>query len=193
MQFCNCIAWTCRFCGLMMQRCTSSFLCQASKPWTFPRAGLFSFGDIWCHFQRPCYSEVPLVFPNASARYSVIRKRALLSITWKYIHSCLWIKPLFEEKNKKTFDGIKSVLYQESQVLKVSLEVDINSEYLSQALTGDIWKVQFSLLLPMSTSYKLHQKHTDSNSSENWASTRLWRAVVMGPRAPFQIRFNNDS
>lgn len=114
-----------------MQGCASSFLCQASNPPPFPGSGIFSFWDILCHFHRPGHFEIALVFPNVSAPDSVIRNREHFWV-WASFENIFTVPSEWNHHlEKKVVDGLQSFLYQEAQVLKVSL--DVNSEYFCQA------------------------------------------------------------
>lgn len=115
-------------------QCVGSFLCKASKPSPFSGSGLFYFGDILCHLNRPGHFEISSVFPNVSAPDSVIRNRE---------HFWAWYPPenIFtfpSELNhhfqkKKVLDGLNLSFVQNLRSWKCLWEVDVNSEYFSQA------------------------------------------------------------
>lgn len=163
-------------------QCAGSFLCKASKPSPFSGSGLFYFGDILCHLNRPGHFEISSVFPNVSAPDSVIRNREhfwarsppenIFTFPFELNHR-------FQQK--KSAGGTKSFICPQSEVLKVSLRSRCEFWIFFPSPTRGIWRVQFSLLLPMFTSYKLHQKTGEPNSAENW--TRFWRTDAIRPQA----------
>lgn len=166
-----------------MQGCASSFLCQTSNPPPFPGPGIFSFWDILCHFHRPGHFEIALVFLNVSAPDSVIRNREHFWV-WASFENIFTVPSEWNHHLEKK-SGWWTTIFPVSGSPGPESVSGREFWIFLPSPTGDIWRVQFSLLLPVFTSYKLHQKSGEPSSAENWASTRLWRTDAIRPRAPF--------